>query len=114
MAKYFYEDVEQVSYEMHQINGSMKYGFGMLENTISTIAVDDNGLQINISNSNWKCVFDIVTPGGAFPKGKELIQNMTSIATDFDHSQWFQRLNNVQEYNNVPVGSLSCPGMTYL
>ena len=44
VAKYFYEDVEQVSYEMHQINGSMKYGFGMLENTISTIAVDDNGL----------------------------------------------------------------------
>ena len=44
--KYFSEDVEQVNCEMKQINRAVKYGFGMFENTRSTIAVDDNGLLI--------------------------------------------------------------------
>ena len=53
---------------------------------------------------------DIVTPGGAFPQGKEIINNMTSIATYFNHPQRFQGLKNVQEYKNVPVGYPSSPG----
>ena len=40
------------------------------------------------------------------------MQNFTSIATYFDHPHRFQRLNNVQEYNNVPFGSPYRPGMT--
>ena len=57
-------------------------------------------------------MFEIITPGGAFPQGKELIQNLTYIATYFDHPQKFQRLKNVQEYNNVTVGYPSFPGTT--
>ena len=33
VAEYFSEDAEQVNCEMHQLNGTMKYGFGLLENT---------------------------------------------------------------------------------
>ena len=67
---YFSEDTEQVNSEMHHLNSAMKYGFVMLENTRSTIAVDKNGLRIKLSNSKWKCVSEIITPGGAFTKGK--------------------------------------------
>ena len=55
---------------------------------------------------------DIVTPGGAFPQDKEIIKNMTSIATYFNHPQRFQGLKNVQENKNVPVGYPHCPGKT--
>ena len=44
VADYFSEDSEQVNCETNQINGAMKYGFGMLEHTRSTIAVDENRL----------------------------------------------------------------------
>ena len=37
VADYFSEYSEQVNCETNQINGAMKYGFGMLENTWSTI-----------------------------------------------------------------------------
>ena len=57
-------------------------------------------------------MFEIVTPGGAFPQEKDLIQKLTSIATYVDNPQWFQRLKNVQEYNNVPVEYPSCTGTT--
>ena len=81
MAKYFSEDAKQFNCEMHQLNGAMKYVFGLLENTKLTIAVDDNGIWINLSNLKCKHVSEIVTPGGAFTPGKELIHNLTSIAT---------------------------------
>ena len=32
VAKYFSEDAKQVNCEMHQLNGAMKYVFGLLEN----------------------------------------------------------------------------------
>ena len=67
---YFSEDTEQVNCEMHQISSAMKYGFGVLENTIFNVAVDENGLRIKLSNSKWKRVSDIVTPGAAFPPVK--------------------------------------------
>ena len=51
VAGYFSEDAEQVNCEMHQINRDMKYGYGLLENTRSTITVDENGIQIKLSNS---------------------------------------------------------------
>ena len=86
----------------------MKYGFGMLENTISTIVVDKNGLRVKLINSKWKCVSDIVTPGGSFPQGKELMYNLTDVVTYFDHPQQFQQLKNVQDYNNATVGSPTC------
>ena len=66
---------------MHQLRGAMKYGFELLDNKIPTIEVDDNGIRIKLSNSKWKCVSDIVTPGGEFTKGKESIHNLNSIAT---------------------------------
>ena len=55
---------------------------------------------------------DIFTPGCAFLQGKKLIQKLTSIATYFNHPHLFQQLDNVQEYNNVPVGYPSCLCMT--
>ena len=55
---------------MNHLNSATKYVFGMLENTISAIAVDENGIQIKLINSKWKRVSDIVTPGGVFPKVK--------------------------------------------
>ena len=112
VAENFSEDAEQVNCEMHHLNSAVKYVFGVLENTISTIAVDENGLQIKLSDSKWKRVSNIVTPGGLFPQGKELINKMTSIATHFNHPHRFERLNNVQEYNNVPVGYPSRPFTT--
>ena len=50
VAEYLSEDAEQLSCEMHRLNIAMKYGFGLLENTRSTIAVDENGLQIKLSH----------------------------------------------------------------
>ena len=57
----------------------------MLETRRPNIAVDENGLQINISYSQWKCVSDIFTPCGAFSQSKEVIQNLSFTATFFDH-----------------------------
>ena len=73
MFEYFSEDADQFSCEMHQLNSAAEYGFGLLEKKRSKIAVDENGLQINLSNSKWNCVSEIVTPGGTFIQGKELI-----------------------------------------
>ena len=70
VAKYFSEDAEQVNFEMYYFNSAMKYGFGVLENTRSTISVDDNVILIKLSNSIYKIVSDIVTHCGAFPQGK--------------------------------------------
>ena len=56
----------------------------------------------------------MITPGGEFPQGNELIQKLTSIATYFDHPHQFQRLKNLKEYNNVPVGSTYRPGTTHV
>ena len=35
---------------------------------------------------------EIVTPGGVFTQGKELIQKLNSIAKYLDHPQYFQQL----------------------
>ena len=70
MAEYFSEDSEQVNCEIHHLNSAMKYEFGLLENTRLAIAVDENGILINLSNSKYNHVSDIVTPGGAFLPGK--------------------------------------------
>ena len=85
MSEYLYEDAERVNCQMHQLNRAVKYGFGVLENTRLTIAVYENGIQIKLSNSKWNFVSEVVTPGGSFPPGKELVHNLTSIATYFDH-----------------------------
>ena len=114
VADYLSEDAKKVNLEMYQLNSAMKYGFGPLENKILTIAVDGNGIQMNKSNSKWKCEYEIVNLGGAFLQRKELIQKMTSTETYFDQLHCFQRLNNVQEYNNVPVGYTSFPETTHV
>jgi hypothetical protein len=59
-------------------------------------------------------VSKIVTPGGMFPEGKNLIKKITFIATYFDHLQRLERLKIVQKDYNVPVGSPSLPGTTHL
>ena len=50
VARYFSEYSEQVNCDIHRLNIAMKYGFGLLENTRSTIAVDDNGIRIKQIN----------------------------------------------------------------
>ena len=90
VAEYFSKDTEQVNCEMYQLNIALKYGFGLLENTRSTISVDDNGLRIKLNNSKWMRVSEIVTNGGTFPQYTELIQKLISIRTYFDHPQRFQ------------------------
>ena len=70
VAEYFSEDAEQVNCKMQHLNSAVKYGFDLLEIKISTIAVDQILLRIKLSNSKWKCVSEIITPGGAFTKGK--------------------------------------------
>ena len=70
VAKCFSLDAEQIKCEIHQLSGAMKYGFGLLENTRSDQAVDDNGHRIELSNSKLKHVSDIFTPVSAFPLGK--------------------------------------------
>jgi hypothetical protein len=81
VAEYFSEDAEQVNCEMHQVNTALKYGFGLLENTRSTIFLDENGQRIKLPDGEFKLVSEIVTPGGAFPEGKDLIKKLTSITT---------------------------------
>ena len=93
---------------MNHLNSAMKYGFWLLESTISINGVDENGLQNNLNNSKWKHVSEIGTPGGAFPQGKEVIKNRTSISTYFDNPHRFQCLKNVQEYNNFFCLPLVC------
>ena len=97
VAEYFFEYAQQVNCEIHQLNRAMQYGFGVLENKRLAITVYQNGICINLGNSKWKCVSDIVTPGGSFPQGKELMYNLTNVVTYFDHPQQFQQLKNVQE-----------------
>ena len=79
VVEYLSEDVDQVNCEMHYLSGAIKYDFGILDNTRSTIEVDESGLRINVSNSKRKRISDIFTPGGSFPQGKEIIQNLISI-----------------------------------
>jgi hypothetical protein len=85
VAEYFSEDMEQVNCEMHHFNTSTKHGFGLLENTRSTIFLDEKGQRVKLPNGKWKRVSGIITPGGAIPEGKDLIKKLTSIATYFDH-----------------------------
>ena len=73
VAEYFSKDTEQVNCEIYQLNIALNYGFGLLENTRSTISVDDNGLRIKLNNSKWMRVSEIVTNGGTFPQYTELI-----------------------------------------
>ena len=79
VTQYFSKYAEQVNCEMHQINSAIKYGFVLLENKSSTIAVDGNGLQLKIINSKCNRVSKIVTPGNSFTQRKEIIQNLNSI-----------------------------------
>jgi hypothetical protein len=90
----------------------LKYGFGLLENTESTIFLEANGQRVKLPNGKLYRVSKIVTPVCAFPEGKELIKRLTSIATYFDHPQRLERLKAVQHHYNVPFGSPSCPGTT--
>ena len=95
MSDFSSEDAEQVNCEMYHLNSAMKCGFDVLENKRATITINGNGLRIELSNSKYKRVSDMIIPGCKFLQGKELIQNMTSIATCFDHPHKFQWLNNV-------------------
>jgi hypothetical protein len=55
--EYFSEDAEQVDCEMHQLNKAMKYGFGLLKNTRSTIFLYANGQRVKLPNGKFKRVY---------------------------------------------------------
>jgi hypothetical protein len=90
----------------------MKYGYGILKNTRSSIVSDANGKKVKLPNGKFKRSTEIVTPGVPFPEGNELAKNLTAIATYFDHPQRLERLKKVQNHYHVPVGSPSLPGTT--
>jgi hypothetical protein len=97
---------------VHQLNTAMKYGFGLLENTKSTIFLAANGQRVKLPNGKFKRASDIVTPGGPFPEGKDLIKKPTSIAAYFDQPQRLELFKVLQQRYNVPFGSPSRPGTT--
>ena len=49
VAKYFSDYTEQFNSETHHLNSAMKYGFGILDDKKSTIAVYENGIKIKLS-----------------------------------------------------------------
>jgi hypothetical protein len=90
----------------------MKYGYGILMNTRSSIVSDANGKKVKLPNGKFKRSTEIVTPGGPFSEGNELVKKLTAIATYLDHPQQLECLKKVQNHHHVPVGSPSRPGTT--
>jgi hypothetical protein len=90
----------------------MEYGYGMLNNTHSRIVFDGNGQKVKLPNGKFKRSTEIVTPGGPFLEGNELVKQLTAIATYVDHTQKLECLKNVQNHHHIPVGSPSRPGTT--
>jgi hypothetical protein len=89
VAEFFSSEAEQVNCEMHQVNSCMKYGYGSLENTRSSIVSYANGQKLKLKNGKFKRSTEIVTPGGPFPEGNELVKKLTAIATYFiTRSDW--------------------------
>ena len=80
----FFSDVVQDDCAMHLLNLCLLYGLGLKENTRSG---------------------QIVTPGGAFGEGKQLINLLRSMAKHFNHSaSRLHKLKEVQISNNLPCG----------
>jgi hypothetical protein len=101
-----------VNCEIHQVNSCMKYGYGILDNTRSSIVSDTSGHKVKLPNGKFKRSTEIVTPCGPFPEGNELVKKLTANATYFDHPQRLELLKVVQNHYHVSVGSPSGPGTT--
>jgi hypothetical protein len=78
----------------------------------SNIFLVENGERVKLPNGKFKRVSEIITPGGVFPEGNDLIKTLASIATYVDHPQRWELLMIAQHHYNVSVGSLSLPGTT--
>ena len=57
-------------------------------------------------------VQDVVTSGGAFPRGLEVIQALRKICKYFGTAQRQSRLRNIQEMNHGPPGIPILDGKT--
>jgi hypothetical protein len=112
VAEFFSSEADQVNCEMHQVYSCMKYGYGVLQNTRSSIVSDANGQKLKLLTGKFKSSTESVIPGGPFPEGNELVKNLTAIATYFDHPQRLERLKKDQNHHHVPVGSASRPDTT--
>ena len=106
------EDAEQINCEMHELNSCLKYGYGILENTRTKYARNEDGtFAYNDQNQRFK-VTTVTTPGGEFSEGKRIISALQDIAKYFGTPQRKERFKTCQTYNNYPTGTPSYNGDT--
>jgi hypothetical protein len=104
VAEEFSDDTKEVNCTMHKLNSSLKYGYGLLENTKTRFARNEDGTNaVNTEGNHYK-VTSIITPGGEFLDGKHIINALQEIANFFGTSQRLERLRTTQKHWNCPKG----------
>jgi hypothetical protein len=98
------EDMDQVDCEMHVVNLALLYAIGLRENVKNVTYVDNIGTKRRVRT--------IVTPGGAFPEGLEVIQKLRNLAKYFGTGQRKQRLVDKQDFYDIPHGLPQIDGLT--
>jgi hypothetical protein len=101
---HFIDGSEQVDCEMHILNLVLLYGIGLRDNVKTQKVIGEDGVERKVQ--------DVVTSGGAFPRGSQIIQSLRSICKYFGTSQRLSRLNNIQDINHGPMGAPILDGKT--
>ena len=89
---------------MHILNLVLLYGIGLRDNVKTQKVMGEDGIERKVQ--------DIVTRGGAFPRGSQIIQCLRSIFKYFGTSQRLSRLRNIQDISHGPMGAPILDGKT--
>ena len=100
----YHLDAIQGDCEMHSSQLALAYGIGYKENTRTKSVVVDGKVEK---------VTDILTPGGPFPQGLELLLSFAAIVNHFDKSgQKKKELHDLCVLHDLPIVALKNPAKT--
>jgi hypothetical protein len=100
----YIDDIEQVDCEMHLVNLAILYALGLRENVKTIVTTSESG--------EHKKEKIIITPGGSFVEGFDLIKKLRQLAKYFGTGQRKQKLMDIQERYALPTGIPLIDGMT--
>ena len=95
---------EQVDCEMHILNLILLYGIGLRDHVKTQKVMGEDGIERKVQH--------VVTSGGEFPRGLEVIQALRKICKYFGTAQRQSRLSNIQNLNHGPLGTPILDGKT--
>jgi hypothetical protein len=100
----FIDGSEQVDCEMHILNLILLYGIGLRDNVKTHKVTGEDGIERKLPQ--------VVTGGGAFSSGLQVIQALRKICKYFGTAQRQSRLSNIQNLNHGPLGTPIIDGKT--